>query len=272
VSEREIQAPEYMPVGGIHERARDPGARVHASRPRGAMAAAACAAPTGGRATANLAPHSAARGTGRARGPGEAALKITMLIPIECGATTCSSGLGECCRHRGSIRLGQTPVCRLFPDDRGAHTLLREDHPGGWVLRCPACLAAERGAAVNSAFISAPFNRCREAADARDNLVAAGIVVRTRWIDQAIARGGHDRLTSESAAQAIAENDADLRAADVCVALCYPPEGCEMWGEIARALEWGKPVYLVCGSARPLVAYRRGVVLCASVGDAIEAM
>jgi hypothetical protein len=125
---------------------------------------------------------------------------------------------------------------------------------------------------VNSAFISAPFNRCREAADARDDLVAAGIVVRTRWIDQAIARGGHDRLTSESAAQAIAENDADLRAADVCVALCYPPEGCEMWGEIARALEWGKPVYLVCGSARPLVAYRRGVVLCASVGDAIEAM
>lgn len=126
---------------------------------------------------------------------------------------------------------------------------------------------------MTTVFIAAPFRKCRAAEDARAELSRAGIRCTSRWIDQACALGGHDSFTAEVAAKAIHENDSDLQSADVCVALYYPGKGCEMFGEVARALEWRKPVYLVVrDSSWPLVAYRPGVTLCASVAAVVETL
>jgi hypothetical protein len=42
------------------------------------------------------------------------------------------------------MKFGQVPVCGLFPADRAVYTALEENKPGGWVLRCKACLDAEK--------------------------------------------------------------------------------------------------------------------------------
>ena len=35
--------------------------------------------------------------------------------------------------------------CGLFHDEEGQPLRLREDKPGGWLLRCKACLEADKG-------------------------------------------------------------------------------------------------------------------------------
>ena len=124
---------------------------------------------------------------------------------------------------------------------------------------------------MTTVFISAPFPRFAQAQVARDMLKQAGIGSTARWIDQAATLTGHDALTTAVAEKAIEENDADLRAADVVIALAWKREGCEQWGEVARALEWGKPVLLVLNDPSvPLVGYRPGVVVYRSVQETID--
>jgi hypothetical protein len=122
---------------------------------------------------------------------------------------------------------------------------------------------------VIQVYIAAPFPRYRDALAARTALDRAGIRSTARWIDRAATLTGHDALTTAVAEKAIEENDADLRSADALVALCFKREGCEQWGEVARAIEWRKRVALVVsGPSWPLVAYRRGVTVCCDVASA----
>lgn len=66
-------------------------------------------------------------------------------IKIECGDRTCASEPGKFCTFLGSKQFGTRFACCLFPDDRGDNTPLHEDVTGGWLQRCPRCLAAEHG-------------------------------------------------------------------------------------------------------------------------------
>jgi hypothetical protein len=67
-------------------------------------------------------------------------------IEINCGKTTCASEPGKFCRFLGGRRWGTVYACMLFPmdnpgrKDQGASTDLKQI--GGWIKRCPACLAA----------------------------------------------------------------------------------------------------------------------------------
>ena len=122
-------------------------------------------------------------------------------------------------------------------------------------------------------FISAPFPRYLDAMAARTELDRAGIRSTARWLDQAAALKGHDALTPKVAAKAIEENDTDLRAADFCLALAWKREGCEQWGELARALEWGIPVLFVPHDmGLPLMAFRRGCFVCSTLAVAVTRM
>ena len=62
-------------------------------------------------------------------------------IEIECGLTTCASEPEQFCRFLGSKKMGQVPVCMLFPDENGSYTNLKTND--GWVQRCEACLMAQ---------------------------------------------------------------------------------------------------------------------------------
>jgi hypothetical protein len=121
---------------------------------------------------------------------------------------------------------------------------------------------AAREGQVIQVYIAAPFKRHAEAARMRARLAEVGHDSTARWIDQAAASSGVDALTLDSATQAIRQNDADEGAADVVLALYFHKEGCEMFGEVARALEWGIPVVmlLVDGEHEPLASFREGVV------------
>ena len=63
-------------------------------------------------------------------------------IPIRSGKTTCFAARNKPCEFVGTLRLGTEFVCRLFPDDETSCVPLSESAEG-WLLRCPACLAAE---------------------------------------------------------------------------------------------------------------------------------
>lgn len=69
-------------------------------------------------------------------------MKLTLMIPIQCGKTTCAYKPGKFCCYAGTRRLGTAWVCRLFPTDDDSYTPLREDAPAGRLLRCDACLAS----------------------------------------------------------------------------------------------------------------------------------
>lgn len=71
-----------------------------------------------------------------------------LAISAPCGEFTCASEPGKFCHNKGSIKYGQIGICRLFPSTDEAYTVLEEKD--GWLLRCDACLIAER---VNNANI-----------------------------------------------------------------------------------------------------------------------
>lgn len=73
--------------------------------------------------------------------------KMKLNINIECGVVTCAYEKGKFCRFLGSKKLGQVPVCMLFPDENGSHTILKTSD--GWVQRCKACLAAQNIPFIN---------------------------------------------------------------------------------------------------------------------------
>lgn len=64
----------------------------------------------------------------------------TLSIQIDCGETTCASEPGKFCKFLGSIKLGQVPVCLLFPSSSDSYTVLEDN---GFVQRCQTCLSAQ---------------------------------------------------------------------------------------------------------------------------------
>jgi len=65
-----------------------------------------------------------------------------IILSIHCGELTCASEPGKFCQFLGSMKLGQIPVCMLFPSKDGSHTVLKnnKDNGEGWTLRCRDCL------------------------------------------------------------------------------------------------------------------------------------
>jgi hypothetical protein len=72
-----------------------------------------------------------------------------LAIAAKCGETTCASEPGKFCEHKGTVYYGTKHVCRLFPSAENAYTVLEEKD--GWLLRCEACLIAERINNINIA-------------------------------------------------------------------------------------------------------------------------
>ena len=73
---------------------------------------------------------------------------MRLVIEIQCGAKTCATEPGKFCKYVGSRRLGTQPVCLLFPGNNAAHTDLYAEPGESWLMRCDACLAAEKAAEV----------------------------------------------------------------------------------------------------------------------------
>jgi hypothetical protein len=69
-------------------------------------------------------------------------MKVQLAISAECGELTCAPEPGIFCAWLGAAQFGTQPVCRLFPGDRVAHTVL--DCIDGLTQRCDACKAAGR--------------------------------------------------------------------------------------------------------------------------------
>ena len=68
-------------------------------------------------------------------------------ISIDSGDQTCASAPGKFCQFFGSIKFGQIPVCRLFPDQESngtqeSYTILEDNTNSGWTKKCQACLDA----------------------------------------------------------------------------------------------------------------------------------
>lgn len=72
-----------------------------------------------------------------------------LAVTIKCGETTCAIEPGKFCEHNGAIFYGTKHVCRLFPSEENAYTRLEEKN--GWLLRCDACLIAEKINNINMA-------------------------------------------------------------------------------------------------------------------------
>ena len=117
-------------------------------------------------------------------------------------------------------------------------------------------------------YVAAPFCRAVEALAAHHALVAVGLQPVSRWVRYALESGGVDAPSPEVARHAISQNDDDVVSADAVLALSYPREGGEMFAEVRFALLLGKPVLWVQGR-QILSAHRRGVVLVASLSEAV---
>jgi hypothetical protein len=73
-------------------------------------------------------------------------MKFEIRLEIECGETTCASRPGEFCEWFGTRKLGQIPICTLFPTPGSSkHPLTRDlEEKDGWTQRCPECLKAAK--------------------------------------------------------------------------------------------------------------------------------
>ena len=66
-------------------------------------------------------------------------------VIVDCGTTRCFSEPGKPCPQMLTSNFGTQWKCGLFHDEEGQPLRLREDKPGGWLLRCKACLEADKG-------------------------------------------------------------------------------------------------------------------------------
>lgn len=71
-------------------------------------------------------------------------MKRTLQLRISAGEATCASEPGKFCPFVGVTNMGTVYVCRLFPSDEAAHSLLIEKD--GWLQRLPKCVLAEQEA------------------------------------------------------------------------------------------------------------------------------
>lgn len=107
-------------------------------------------------------------------------------------------------------------------------------------------------------YVAAPFEHGPRVRELHDKLRELGHEPTARWVE--VATGDKDclHLTSiERIKRSYAENDEDVAASDLLVALVAPGLGKEMFCEAALARQLGKPIYWV-GQEQwmPLSAYR----------------
>lgn len=114
-------------------------------------------------------------------------------------------------------------------------------------------------------YVAAPYLVPILAREAHERLREVGFTPTSTWAARAT---GPECLTDGFALAAIAENDFDLLSSDAVIALAREGAGGEMFCEISRALVERIPVFWV-GTRKILSCYRRGVVCCDSVEEAI---
>lgn len=97
-----------------------------------------------------------------------------------------------------------------------------------------------------------------------------GLAWTSRWA--AHSRGPEDfaSLTPDALRAAAEENDRDVMSADVVLVMARKGAGGEMFAEARFALEHGKA--LVWTGRRTLSAWRRGVVRCEEVKEALNVL
>lgn len=119
-------------------------------------------------------------------------------------------------------------------------------------------------------YVAAPYDRAWAVRTFHGMLRAHGAVPVSHWANCAT---GPEKLETMSRAEVLSlieVNDTCLRQADLVVCLAVKGKGAETFAEVARALEWRKPV-LWCGQLA-LSAYREGVYLCETQKVALEAI
>jgi hypothetical protein len=96
-----------------------------------------------------------------------------------------------------------------------------------------------------------------------------GVCWTARWPLSARGPERLETLTHAEQQRLASGNDEDLAASHLVLAIAFPGEGGEMFGEIGRALLQGIPV--VCtGSRRTLSAAREGVLFLHELEDAAQ--
>jgi hypothetical protein len=109
-------------------------------------------------------------------------------------------------------------------------------------------------------FVAAPYDRAQSVREFHEKLRGLGCTPTSHWATLARSPEKLESMSRSEIESRIEVNDEGLRKADVLVGMGARGKGGETFAEIARALEWRKPV-LWCG---PLIlsAFRRNVYLC----------
>ena len=122
-------------------------------------------------------------------------------------------------------------------------------------------------------FISAPFERWREAQSAQQGLILEGFECTSTWIEKAQCLGPDDfsKFTRAELHGHCKENRAEIAEADICLAMTYKGEGGEMFAEIEAARERG--AYVVWyGERKTLSAWHPHVMIAGTFVQAIAAI
>ena len=121
-----------------------------------------------------------------------------------------------------------------------------------------------------SVYVAAAYEDASYVRMVGGHLRRLGLTTTSSWSEQ--ARGPEDltQMMPEAIRHIAGTNDADLRAADVCLVMARRGAGGEMFAEARLAVEWGKSVYWV--GRRILSSYRSGVTICDDLDAAVLAI
>jgi hypothetical protein len=101
-------------------------------------------------------------------------------------------------------------------------------------------------------------------------LAAIGVECTSTWWDHAGGSEDFAKFSVDELRNRAELNDSDLRAADVVLLVDPGGRGRETYSELARALEWGKPV--IWAGKPTLSAWRAGVYQALDLEDALEVL
>jgi len=123
-------------------------------------------------------------------------------------------------------------------------------------------------APVLHVYVAAPFDRAATVRHFHAMLLAVGARPVSQWANLAKGPEQLEAMSRGEIRSLIEVNDACVRQADLLVCLACKGKGGETFAEVARAIEWGKPV-LYCGPPI-LSAFRPGVFLCTTQKDVLD--
>lgn len=117
-------------------------------------------------------------------------------------------------------------------------------------------------------YVAAPFEDVHVVRDLHERMHALGLVPTARWVEGVNGVENQARFTAAELRAFAERNDHDLARSHALIVLARAGGGGEMFAEMTRALILGLRVYYV-GRRRILSAWRKGVVLCEDVDDAL---